>query len=57
MTTILNLAEVGTQQAIVHVLDACRAALAQCFPGETSTEVVDVILASIDRAMQAYLAE
>ena len=51
-----DVAEVGTQQAIVHVLDACRAALTQCFPVETSTEVVDVILDSIDKAMQSYIA-
>ena len=51
-----DVAEVGTQQAIVHVLDACRAALAQCFPDETSTEVVDVVLDSIDRALQSYMA-
>ena len=50
-----DVAEVGTQQAIAHVLDACRAALTQCFPGETSTEVVDAILDSIDRALQLYL--
>jgi len=46
----------GTQKAIVLVLDACRAALIQCFPDETLTEVVDVILASIDTALQSHLA-
>jgi hypothetical protein len=51
-----DVAQVGTQQAIARVLDVCRAALAQCFPGETSTEVVDVILDSIDRALQSYIA-
>lgn len=51
-----DVSEAGTQQAIVHVLDACRAALTQCFPVETSTEVVDVILDSIDKAMQSYIA-
>jgi len=50
-----DVAEVGTQQAIGHVLDACRAALTQCFQDETSTEVVDVVLGSIDRALQSYL--
>ena len=49
-----DVAEVGTQQAIGHVLNACRTAVAQCFPDETSTDVVDVILGSIDKAMQAY---
>ena len=51
-----EVAEVGTQQAISHVLDACRAALTQCFPDETSTEVVDVVLDSIDRALRSYMA-
>ena len=50
-----DVAEVGTQQAIAHVLDACRSALTQCFPGETSTDVVDVVLRSIHRALQSYL--
>ena len=50
-----DVAEVGTQQAIVHVLDACRAALTQCFPDATSTDVVDVVLRSIHRALQSYL--
>ena len=50
-----DVAEVGTQQAIAHVLDARRAALTQCFPDQTSTEVVDAILDSIDRALQSYL--
>ena len=50
-----DVAEAGTHQAIAHVLDACRTALTQCFPGETSTEVVDVVLGSIDRALQSYL--
>jgi len=51
-----EVAEVGTQQAIVHVLDACRAALTQCFPAESSTEVVDAILDSIEQSLQSYLA-
>ena len=51
-----DVADAGTKQAIAHVLDACRAALAQCFPDETSTEVVDVILDSIDRALKSYMA-
>jgi hypothetical protein len=50
-----EVAEVGTQQAIGHVLDACRAALTQCFPDETSTEVVDAILDSIEQALQSYM--
>jgi hypothetical protein len=50
-----DVAEAGTQDAISHVLDVCRAALTQCFQEETSTEVVDAILASINRALQSYL--
>jgi len=50
-----DVAQVSTQQAIGHVLDACRTALTQCFPDETSTEVVDVILGSIEQALQSYL--
>jgi hypothetical protein len=51
-----DVAEVGTQQAIVHVLDACRAALTQCFPVETPTEVADATLGSIEQALQLYMA-
>jgi hypothetical protein len=50
-----DVALVGTQQAITHVLDACRTALTQCYPDETSTKVVDAILASIEQALQSYL--
>jgi hypothetical protein len=45
----------GTQQAIAHVLDVCRAALIQCFPDETLAGAVDVILGSIEQALQSYL--
>ena len=51
-----DVAQVGTQQAIAQVLDACRAALTHCFPDEASIEVVDVILGAIERALQSYLA-
>ena len=56
VTRAAIVAEVGTQQAIVRVLNACRAALTQCFPNEPSTEVVDVILDATDKALQSYLA-
>ena len=45
----------GTQEAIGHVLDACRAALTECFPEEASAEVLDVILDSIDQSLRASL--
>ncbi len=48
---------VSTQQAIAHVLDACRAALTQCFPEELSTEVMDALMQAIGEALQAYLPE
>ena len=50
-----DVAQVGTQQAIAQVLDACRAALTHCFPDEASIEVGDVILGAIERALQSYV--
>lgn len=50
-----NVALVGTQDAIAHILDVCCAALTQCYPDETLTEVVDAIMASIEQALQSYL--
>ena len=52
-----DVAQVSTHQAIGHVLEACRAALTQCFPDEFSTEVMDSLMDSISKALQSYLAE
>jgi len=50
-----DVAKVGTQQAIGHILDACRAALTQCFPNEPSTEVMDALMHAIGEALQSHL--
>ncbi len=51
-----DVAQAGTQQAIIQVLDVCRTALIQCFPTESSAEVMDALVDSIGEALQSYLA-
>ena len=50
-----EIAQVGTQQAINSVLDVCHQALRRSFPDEASTEVMEVLLDSIGKALQSYL--
>jgi len=50
-----DISEVGSQQAIYNVLDICLQTLTQSFPNEASTEVMEVILHAIGKALQSYL--
>ena len=50
-----DVARISTQQAIAQVLDVCRQALTQCFPEESSIEVMDTLMQAISEALQAYL--
>ena len=52
-----DIAQVGTRQAIDQVLEVCRLALTQSFSIEFSTEVMDVLMDAIGKALQFYLAE